>query len=114
VSAGTPRRGIGTVVQKSAPVSRLTCSSSVNAFASSTICATSSCTGGDRTKLYNTTCTLPQDIAVGSSYTCTFDALICGFPHENKVTGTLTDDEGNSLDKSGNATVTGSRTGGPS
>jgi hypothetical protein len=35
--AGTPRRGIGTVVQKSAPVSRLTCSSSVISSSSSSM-----------------------------------------------------------------------------
>jgi len=40
------------------------------------------------------TCSVPQTIAVGGHYTCTFDAKFCGSSHINKVTGTLNDNDG--------------------
>jgi len=46
-----------------------------------------------------TTCAVPQTIIPGATYSCTFDAQICGtlvngcFSHDNKVTGTLTGDD---------------------
>ncbi|WP_455198996.1 hypothetical protein, partial [Kaarinaea lacus] len=55
---------------------------------------------GDIADNYNlliesTTCILPQEIAIGGDYTCTFDAKVGTSPHTNTVTGTVSDDEGN-------------------
>jgi uncharacterized repeat protein (TIGR01451 family) len=61
------------------------------------------------------TCTLPQTIAVGGSYTCTltksltgqYNANGLGFkPHLNTVTATANDDEGNTASAKDDATVT--------
>jgi hypothetical protein len=41
----------------------------------------------------STTCELPQEIAIGSDYTCTFDARVATSPHTNTVTATVSDDE---------------------
>jgi hypothetical protein len=48
---------------------------------------------------------VPGDIAASSSYQCTFDAKVCNLPHTNKVTGTLQDNEGNTITPFGSATV---------
>ena len=42
-----------------------------------------------------TTCVLPHEITIGGDYTCTFDAMVGTSPHTNRVTGTVSDDEGN-------------------
>ena len=54
-----------------------------------------------------TPCMLPQQIAHGSSYSCTFDALVCGpFPATDIVSGSLADDDGNTVTPTtGSATV---------
>jgi hypothetical protein len=55
------------------------------------------------------TCVVPQTIAVGDSYTCTFTRTISGplaSPHTNTVTGTIVDDEGSTpVTPSDSATV---------
>jgi uncharacterized repeat protein (TIGR01451 family) len=54
----------------------------------------------------STTCAVPQTIAVGGSYTCTFDGKVASSPHTDTVTGTLEDDEGGAVMPSDDATVT--------
>ncbi len=51
--------------------------------------------------------TLPATIGTSSSYICQFDGLICeaDFPHTDTVTGTLSDNDGNTLTPSDDATV---------
>lgn len=53
-----------------------------------------------------TTCVVPRMIAVGASYTCSFDAKISTSPHTDTVTGTVTDDDGGTVTPSDSATVT--------
>ncbi|MGD2136691.1 MAG: hypothetical protein PVJ66_08975 [Gammaproteobacteria bacterium] len=56
----------------------------------------------------STNCELPQEIAIGGDYSCTFDARVATSPHTNTVTGTVTDDEDNTVTPapSDSATVT--------
>jgi len=70
------------------------------------------CTGGDPSLLRSgttTPCVLPQDIAAGGSYSCTFDALVCSFSNTDTVSGLLSDKDGGTdvTPTSGSATVTG-------
>ena len=60
----------------------------------------------DGVTILNSTCTVPQTIAVGSSYSCSFDAKISTSPHTDTVTGTVSDDDGGSVTPSDSATVT--------
>jgi hypothetical protein len=64
---------------------------------------------GDITQLTesikSTTCVVPQSIAVGGSYSCTFDAVITNSPHTNTVTGKVSDDENESVFPNDDATV---------
>lgn len=55
-----------------------------------------------------TDCVVPQTIQPGNltAYSCTFDANVCTFPHTNTVTGTLSDNDQNTITPSGSATVT--------
>jgi hypothetical protein len=55
-----------------------------------------------------TGCVLPATIQPGNlnAYSCTFDANVCTFPHTDTVTGTLSDNDGNTINPSGSATVT--------
>jgi hypothetical protein len=54
-----------------------------------------------------TDCSVPQTILPGNlnAYTCTFDANVCDIPHTNTVTGTLSDNDQNTITPSGSATV---------
>ena len=64
---------------------------------------------GDLTLADNSTCVLPQTLAVGGSYSCSFDGDVAGNAsetHVNTVTGSATDDEGNTATDTGSATVT--------
>jgi hypothetical protein len=56
--------------------------------------------------ILSTDCAVPQTIAVGSSYGCSFDAVISTSPHTDTVTGTVTDDDTNQVQPSDSATVT--------
>lgn len=56
--------------------------------------------------IVHTTCMVPQTIAVGGSYACSFDAFVVTSPHVDIVTGTLWDDEGSPVSPSDSATVT--------
>lgn len=61
------------------------------------------------------TCSVPQTIAVGASYECSFTADVtgnAGHTETDTVTATATDDQGNTAQDSDSATVT--VTGGPS
>ena len=49
-----------------------------------------------------TTCAVPQTIAVGGNYPCTFDAQFCASSHTDKVTGTLNDNDGNTVSRDSN------------
>ncbi|MGP8306655.1 hypothetical protein [Vibrio sp. YIC-376] len=51
-----------------------------------------------------TECNVPQTIAIGDDYTCTFVGRVYG-PHTNTVTGTVSDDDGNTINPSDTATV---------
>ena len=54
-------------------------------------------------------CTVPQTIAPGASYSCTFTAFVGGNPNDTEtdtVTASGTDDEGNPVSASDDATVT--------
>ena len=53
-----------------------------------------------------TTCSVPQQIATSSHYQCTFDAKVCSSPHVDTVTGTLSDNDGNTITPSGQVQVT--------
>jgi hypothetical protein len=66
---------------------------------------------GDITKLSEvitrTTCSVPKDIAVGSSYMCDFDAKVNTSPHTDTVTGIVSDNDGSTpVEPSDSATVT--------
>ena len=55
------------------------------------------------------TCSVPQAIAAGSSYSCSFTATVngnAGDTETDTVTATLSDDDGNSITPSDSATVT--------
>jgi hypothetical protein len=54
----------------------------------------------------STDCTVPQSIAVGGNYSCTFVGKVTTSPHTNTVTGTVSDDEGTEVTPSDSATVT--------
>jgi hypothetical protein len=56
--------------------------------------------------IVSTSCSVPQTIAVGGSYSCSFDAVISTSPHTDTVTGTVTDDDDNQVQPSDSATVT--------
>ncbi|MFQ5593536.1 MAG: hypothetical protein ACE5HA_05255 [Anaerolineae bacterium] len=54
------------------------------------------------------TCSVPQTLAVGASYECSFSAQVtgnAGHTETDTVTATVTDDEGNAADASDSATV---------
>jgi hypothetical protein len=53
----------------------------------------------------STTCAVPQNIAMGDSYTCSFDAKISTSPHTDTVTGTVSDNDGGQVTPSDSATV---------
>jgi hypothetical protein len=63
---------------------------------------------GTNLSIESTGCELPQTIASGGDYTCTFDARVDTSPHTNTVTGTVSDDENNVVTPapSDSATVT--------
>jgi hypothetical protein len=80
--------------------------------ASNPACATGTEHGNLRSGT-TTPCVLPRTIGVkdpnvagSGQYNCTFDALVCGFPHTNTVSGTLTDGT-TPITKTGSETVTG-------
>lgn len=50
-----------------------------------------------------TTCSVPQTIAAGGSYNCTFDAKFCGASHTDTVTGSLNDNEGTAINRDSNS-----------
>ncbi|MEJ2765387.1 hypothetical protein VV869_15645 [Photobacterium sp. MCCC 1A19761] len=56
-------------------------------------------------KVIETTCAVPQTIEIGGFYTCTFVGQVVTSPHVNKVTGTVSDNDGNSVAPSDTATV---------
>ncbi|WP_437870099.1 DUF7507 domain-containing protein [Sorangium sp. So ce363] len=54
-----------------------------------------------------TTCSVPQTLAIGATYTCEFDALVTSSPHTDEVTGQVNDNDGSAtLQVSDTATVT--------
>ncbi len=53
----------------------------------------------------STTCAVPQTIAIGGNYQCSFNAVSCSFPATDTVTATLNDNDGNTITKTGKATV---------
>jgi hypothetical protein len=55
----------------------------------------------------STTCVVPQTIAASDKYECSFEALVCSFPATDTVTGTLSDNDRNTITPSGQATVNG-------
>ena len=62
---------------------------------------------GDLRILPTTSCTLPQTIEVGNTYTCTYQVVVTGSGDEtDTVTATATDAFGAVLEASGSATVT--------
>jgi hypothetical protein len=58
--------------------------------------------------IQSTSCAVPQTIAKGGSYYCSFDATVGTSPHTNTVSGTVSDDEGNTVNPApaDSATVT--------
>lgn len=50
-----------------------------------------------------TNCSVPQTIAVGSFYECTFRAHFCGSSHTDTVTATVNDNENNTITPSSNS-----------
>jgi hypothetical protein len=59
-------------------------------------------------KVISSQCSVPQTIAInGGTYNCSFVASVCrvDFPHTNTLTGTMSDNEGNSITPTGSATV---------
>jgi len=56
--------------------------------------------------ILSTNCAVPQVIAVGGNYSCSFTAVISTSPHMDTVTGTLADDDSNQIQPSDSATVT--------
>jgi hypothetical protein len=63
------------------------------------------CAAGSEGAIDGTTCSVPQSIGIGATYNCTFDAVVCSGDHENTVTATGSDDDGNPFTASGSATV---------
>jgi len=64
---------------------------------------------GDVTALAGTTCTVPQDLGPGERYMCGFSALISGNAGDeetDEVTASGSDDDGQPVEASGQATVT--------
>lgn len=61
-------------------------------------------------KLRSTTCSAPQTLAPkgkpGDSYTCTFEAVVTTSPHQNTLTGELSDDEGTLIHPQDTAAIT--------
>ena len=55
--------------------------------------------------IVSTNCAAGASIAVGGSYTCSFDAIVTTSPHTDTVTGTVSDDEGGEVTPSDSATV---------
>ena len=55
--------------------------------------------------IVSTTCAVPRAIPVGGRYTCSFNATVTTSPHTNTVTGTISDDDGGTITRSGSATV---------
>ena len=59
--------------------------------------------------IQSTDCAVPQILAVsgqgGDTYTCSFDATVGTSPHVDTVTGTVSDDEGNTVQPSDSAQV---------
>jgi len=63
-------------------------------------------TTGAHDNLTKTDCAVPQTITKnGGKYSCNFEALVCTFATTNEVSGTLSDNDGNSITKKGSATV---------
>ena len=60
----------------------------------------------DGVTILSTTCAVPQTIASGATYNCSFDAKISTSPHTNTLTGTVEDDDGGSVTPSDSASVT--------
>jgi hypothetical protein len=60
------------------------------------------------TDVTGTDCALPATIKPGNTnaFVCTFDANVCNFPHKNTVTGTLRDNDQNTISPTGDATAT--------
>jgi hypothetical protein len=77
------------------------CGSITQVHAANTAC-TGSSTAGVCNEVVSTTCAASQQIAVGSSYTCSFVCRIrsCDTTEINTVTGSATDDEGKTYDPS--------------
>jgi hypothetical protein len=74
---------------------------------------TFTCAAGTLGTIKGTTCSVPQTLGIngtsGDSYTCTFDAEVSidGSAHTDTVTGTVSDDDGNSVPtQPGTATMT--------
>ena len=64
---------------------------------------------GDLTILLGSTCVLPQEIAVGGSYSCAFTGTVTGseaVPHQNTVTAKGEDDDGNKVEDEDDEAVT--------
>jgi hypothetical protein len=68
--------------------------------------AGSTCAAGSEGSIKATTCVAGTSIASGATSTCTFDAEVCAKGHTDTVTATVSDDDGNSVAKSGSVTVT--------
>ena len=62
-------------------------------------------TASNHDGIVSTTCAVPQTIPVGGRYTCAFNAKVSTSPHVNTVTGTISDDDGGTITRSGSATV---------
>ena len=58
-------------------------------------------------RVVNTTCSVPQFIAIAGTYSCYFEASMTyqDSPLTDTVTGSIRDDDGNSINRSDNATV---------
>jgi hypothetical protein len=57
--------------------------------------------------IVETTCAATgQEISIGGSYSCSFDAVVKNSPHTNILTGVVSDNEGGTVSPSDSATVT--------
>ena len=56
--------------------------------------------------ILNSTCVVPQVIAIGGNYSCSFDGVVTSSPHTDTVTGTVSDNDGGSVTPSDTASVT--------
>jgi hypothetical protein len=63
------------------------------------------CPDGTEGVVEATGCAVPQTIAIGGNYQCTFDAEVCEGDHEDTVTATIEDDDGTPVDPSPSGTV---------